>query len=249
MRKMEAKGRKMLALGVVAMMCAVAIIGIGYATAFGGTANTYNENNTATAKSLKLDNAAWTAMVDVTAVEFDEYTYQTGHAYYKTGATAVNTTYKGILLTTNTKDLTLTNNTGAAIAGISFTAFTGSSIGTTDFVYILEVSVGTAAEFSSEEEQTAYIVFNGTAAPAAADIELTSEINNNGSVLIKMNLYLAYLPDVEVPASMIGPATAYNPASPTVGATPAKASETGPAGATISSIGFGFSVTEYVPTP
>ena len=80
---MEAKGRKMLALGVVAMMCAVAIIGVGYA-AFSNTANarTYNENNSTEAGYMVLSPSgtaitAWTPIVTTAAEEnFSTYSYQ-----------------------------------------------------------------------------------------------------------------------------------------------------------------------------
>ncbi len=92
---MEAKGRKMLALGIVAMLCAVAIIGIGYA-AFGGNARTYNQGNSTTAGYMTLTpggdgNAKWNGIAADADVAISTYVHSTGTAYYFAGNSTTET--------------------------------------------------------------------------------------------------------------------------------------------------------------
>ena len=77
---MEAKGRKMVAMGVVIALCAVAMIGAAYA-AFAGNASTYNQGNTVTPGFMTLtpdgDTAAarWAAISSTGSQELDTYSY------------------------------------------------------------------------------------------------------------------------------------------------------------------------------
>ena len=132
---MEAKGRKMLALGIVGMMCAVAIIGAAYA-AFNGTARTYNQGNTATAGNILIDNASFTAMISSAGVEFDTYSAETGKAYYFDGGSDVNSLFAKKVGTA--KDLTVNNHTGAAITALTIGAKSSVAISNTEFIYFFE---------------------------------------------------------------------------------------------------------------
>ena len=72
---MENKMKKTIALGAVIMLCAVAVIGVGYA-AFSGTARTYNEGNSATSGYIGLVNGSFDPMIDSVVTEFDVYVGQ-----------------------------------------------------------------------------------------------------------------------------------------------------------------------------
>ena len=129
----------MLALGVVAMMCAVAIIGIGYAT-FGGTARTYNEGNTATAGNILIENESFTAMISAAGVEFDTYSAESGDAYYfESGGATVNSLFAKQV--GDAKDLTVNNRTGAAITALTVGAKSSVAITNAEFIYFFEVSI------------------------------------------------------------------------------------------------------------
>ena len=234
---MENKGRKMLALGIVAMLCAVAIIGIGYA-AFSGTAKTYNENNVAGAEYLKLDNSAWTPMVN-TSFEYNYYDAQAGDVWYLTGTTTpVNSIYSakavGSALT-----LTLTNKTASSIASVDFTVTTVGTVNGGDFKCFLGVTVAGVEQFimlNSSSAQT--IVINDF----ATTTEGADPLGVNGTADITLQLYLGYEANKYIPESFIG--NVVNPADKGANDIPGRLSENGPVG--ISDMDLGFSVKEHV---
>ena len=240
----------MLALGIVAMLCAVAIVGIGYA-AFGGSAKTYNQNNAATAGYMTLTPqgattaAEWAAITTASDVTgFDTYAYavmedhdsdpETPDQYvdYKayffvtpggeagTGV-ANNYTVKEI----NSKTFRLTNQTGSAITSVKFDATASQNAPAGNFVYFLKVTVGEASpvymNISTEKQQTAAINITSVATGNYVDIDVA--------------ICIGYIANVYVPNNYIGPA---GPSE--VGRTiPAIKDGTGPVGLTATSFSFG----------
>ena len=199
MRKMEAKGRKMLALGIVAMLCAVAIIGIGYAAAFGGTAKTYNDNNVAEAQYLSLspgtDGSAWNAISSgaVDAV-FDEYTYNdsgTKYAYsyidgtVTTDLTISAVTYKSVQL--GTKTFIVGNETGAATTSVTISVKASDLVGNADYVYILKVGAADP------------VILDNTGSVTAKDFVLNLAIADGETANVAVTLYIGYQENVYLP--------------------------------------------------
>ena len=129
----------MLALGIVAMLCAVAMVGIGFAT-FNGTARTFNEGNSATAGNILINNGSFDPMIRDVSVEFDTYTYSTGVAYYfeSGGASEHGFTAKAV---GSEKELTVNNNTGANITTMTVGAKATANISNADFTYFFRVTV------------------------------------------------------------------------------------------------------------
>ena len=200
MRKMEAKGRKMLALGVIAMMCAVAIIGIGYAAFAPGTAKTYNDNNRVESGYMTLTPqagtvGAWDAITatDASAL-FDTYVYQreaaTKTAFYltagETPTTVVADTVSYTATKVGTKTFVLDNQTGASIATLTMKVKQSVAVGNADFVYIL--TIGTVNH-----------VLSSTTDGYATDFELTSVAT--GTTELEVSLYIGYVADVYLPVS------------------------------------------------
>ena len=141
------KNRIVLAV-TAAVVIALLFMGIGYA-AFGGTARTYNEDDSQTLAYMSVTPANFNRIF-TGETPFDTYVYNDGTtktAYaFKEGVTAVDltvasTTYKAALL--GTKDMTVLNNTGSDIDTLNFkiTAVNDAGeIGSTDFVYIFKLT-------------------------------------------------------------------------------------------------------------
>ncbi len=192
----------MLALGIVAMLCAVAIIGIGYAAFAPGTAKTYNDNNAVNAEYITLTPqagdppiGAWDAITATDAVaKFDTYVYQRAAAtktayYFASGETTTPITADTVNYTATkvgTKTFVLDNQTGAAIATLTMKVKQSVMVGNTDFVYIL--SIGTVNH-----------VLSSTTDGYVTDFELTSVAV--GTTNLEVSLYIGYSADVYLPKS------------------------------------------------
>ncbi len=205
----------MLALGAVIMMCAVAIIGAGYA-AFSNTANarTYNADNSATAGYMTITPTAggtsvWDPMsTDDVNGNFSTYVYghvageppatttTTEKAYYFTsGATTVNSLTA--LKLGDTKTFTIANQTGAAITSLSLnvkaTLGATGTVGTNDeFKYFLKIGDSTFIDIDDDLVST------------GATKTLTISIADEASATLAVELYIGYTEDVGIPTGYIG---------------------------------------------
>ncbi len=205
----------MLALGAVIMLCAVAIIGAGYAAfSNSATARTYNADNSATAGYMTITPTAggtsvWDPMsTDNVNGNFSTYVYghvtgtapdttvTTEKAYYFTsGATTVNSLTA--LKLGDTKTFTITNQTGANITSLSLNVKaalgTSGAVGTnTEFKYFLKIGDST------------FIDINEELVSAGATETLTISINDGASAALAVELYIGYTADVGIPEGYIG---------------------------------------------
>ena len=207
----------MLALGAVIMLCAVAIIGAGYA-AFSTTANarTYNEGNSVTAGYMTLTpgaagSADWTAISTDAKAEYSAYTFQhstnTYDAYYITDAALVEVT--GVANGYYVKELgtaktfTLKNETGAAINQVTFGA---------------KAKVAQATDLGSNAEFKYFLkVVNGSNTPLYLEVNATTEqtgtltltsIPNEDSGAITVQLCVGYQVNCYLPTDFIGDVSA-----------------------------------------
>ena len=210
----------MLALGAVIMLCAVAIIGAGYA-AFSNTATarTYNEGNSATAGYMTITPdgsgaAAWDAIsTNAVKSEFSSYAFlhesNTNVAYYSNGTvldidgSPVNGWCVKELGTA--KAFTLKNDTGAAISQITFGAKAkigdeGAIGNNTDYKYFLKVSNGTNVlylDVDATEEKTGTLAL--TSIPDGEDGAITVQL----CIGYQVNCYLPtnFIGDVSASAA------------------------------------------------
>jgi len=96
------------------------------------------------------------------------------------------------------KVIAVDNQTGSDISALNLAIKAAPGpIGSTDFVYVFEV-VGTAA--------AKYAVFDGDSELSIAD--LACEIDSAASANVTVTLYIAYVPNVYVPNTYIGAASA-----------------------------------------
>ena len=189
----------MLALGIVAMLCAVAIVGIGYAAVFGGSAKTYNDNNVADAQYLSLspgtDGSAWNAISSgaVDAV-FDEFTYNDSGTKYAfsyieslspTEVTVSAVTYQAVQL--GTKNFIIGNETGAATTTVTISVKASDLVGNADYVYLLKVGTADAQ------------VLDYTGSVTEKDFALTLAIPSGETSTVAVVLYIGYVENVYLP--------------------------------------------------
>lgn len=246
---MEYKMKKSMALGVVIMLCAVAMIGAGYA-AFNGHARTYNEGNSAEAGFMTLTpsgtgEAKWDAITSGTNngfAYFDTYTYYVmsgdpevktdKFAYYFNGTSTTNITVgeetdKYTIAQIGTKDFVVSNETGAQITSFTLKIIQNNSAGNTDFKYI--VKVGDVYQALSTTGATSYD-------SGALTFSITQAIASGSSGNITVDLFVGYSANIYVPNTFMGPADAQS-ATNTI---PAKESGVGPTD--LASLTLGFSV-------
>ncbi|WII09351.1 hypothetical protein O8W32_00630 [Methanomassiliicoccales archaeon LGM-DZ1] len=245
---MEYKMKKSMALGVVIMLCAVAMIGAGYA-AFNGHARTYNEGNSANAGFIELvpggtGDAQWTPLSNNVATAFSEYTYNDGgtkKAYYIAAGdvdsdTPVAPIANYVVKVLGSKTYTVANKTSEAITAIDFGVKSDKGVGNTDFVYVVKVANGASIQ---------YVVLNTSAATAENVLSFTglSVAAETGTTTFTVSLCIAYLPNVYIPDSFIGPAVTPTDDDHDQGA---KQSTTGPVdiGTGDDALALGFSVTD-----
>ena len=218
---MENKGKKMLALIAVIGLCAVALIGAGYA-AFGSgiTARTYNSDNNVDAGSIVIapngDNTtpAWQAITGANAnkQEFKTYSYGTGNntstAYYLTGAASIGsitvgqttTNYVGISL--GSKTFTISNQTSADITKVTLSVEQSKLVGNADFKYFVKVG-NVLQELQNSGEITA---LNFTDIVVDIDAYDGTTVSTD---TVTVNLYIGYAEDVYIPDVGYGPAVDY----------------------------------------
>ena len=190
----------MLALGAVIMLCAVAIIGAGYA-AFAGTASTYNENNNATTGYMTLTPQAtgaqtsiWDAIVGNAKSNFSTHVYQDSTnakvAYYLSDA-ASNVTISGydVVKAVGTKDFILLNEADPSINAIDIkvkaAAIDGSTplaYGDAEFAYVLGIKIGNVEKFC----------VIGTSEMEFSNMNVTF---TNNQATITATIYIAYAID------------------------------------------------------
>ena len=183
----------MLALGAVIMLCAVAIIGAGYA-AFSNTATarTYNEGNNATAGYMTLTPGTtaagdWSAISADAKAEYSSYKYQhestTNVAYYVAGGAVIDTEGSAangyyVKELGTAKTFTLENQTGASISQITFGAKakigTDGAVGNNaDYKYFLKVANGSNVLYlavDETEEKTGTLALTAIADNASGEI-------------------------------------------------------------------------------
>ncbi|AMH94710.1 adhesin-like protein [methanogenic archaeon ISO4-H5] len=198
---MEYKMKKSMALGVVIMLCAVAMVGAGYA-AFNGNARTYNMDNSATAGYATFASADWNAITSGNGTaDLDTYVYEASSssktAYYFTGTTTTATINSNsyTLSLIGTKDFTLTNETGAAISAYKVGVTASSAVGSSSFQYFVKIG----NEYKA-------IATSGTPAELVFDITPASAIADAGTDTVTIGLYIGYIANVYLPDTFIGPA-------------------------------------------
>ena len=212
---MEHKARKMLALGAVIMLCAVAIIGAGYA-AFSNTATarTYNEGNSATAGYMTITPdgtgaAAWDAIstTDIVA-SFSTYvykhsdgavtpTYTTEKAYYFADDAGASVHDLFAIKLGETKTFTVANQTGTAIASFSMNVKAKVAAAT---------DIGTNAEFKYflKIGDQFFDIDSTMASAEGVTKTVTLAVPSEGSETLNVELYIGYTADVGIPEDYIG---------------------------------------------
>ena len=251
---MENKMKKTIALGAVIMLCAVAVIGVGYA-AFNGNARTYNEGNSATSGYIGLVNGSFDPMIDSVVTEFDVYAAETATCYYfddTSGAVTINTDYVGLAVG-DEKALTVTNNTGSNITSLTiYIKADKANVGNADFPYFVKVwidGITDSAQFlqmSTTAGTEVNAVFTDFGSAANVQVLADNDDTTEGAiktVTIKMQFYIAYNPDYLVPVSGIGDVVTSIPDGKTAADyVDGKSSTTGPLD--ITGVGFGFRVVD-----
>ena len=205
------------------MLCAVAIIGAGYA-AFTGSARTYNQGNSVDVGNITLtpDGASatekWAAISTVANKEiFDTYKYASTDAtpvektaYYFASA-GTNVTDGGVannytVREVASKDYIITNDSGSAISAINFKVKATADTPAGDFKYFLKVSIGTTVTYlnvSATEQET-----------TAKAITIAADAGSTGTISVA--ICIGYVANVYIPANFIGPATAETTAYPAI---------------------------------
>ncbi len=200
------KNRIVLAITAIVVI-ALLFVGAGYA--FSGDARTYNPDDEQKLEYMSITPADFnpiftTAITNGTI--FDTYVYQgatateIAYAFNVPEETVEDLTidtkeYKAVQLGV-TKNMTVHNETGAAITALDVTMNTASAVGSADFVYIFKLQIGTATP--------AYIIFNGVTTANVADF-VASLPDAEHDVVIGVTAYIAYVPNVVVPTNYIGP--------------------------------------------
>lgn len=193
------------------MLCAVAIIGAGYA-AFSNTAkaSTYNENNTVDVGYMRLtpgDSTGddWDAITTVDLVKFSTYTYNnsgTKNAYYfadNDGQTTVGV-YTAVPI--GNKTFRVDNDTGSSISTVSLTAKQNRLVGNTGIVFIMKVGnvVNVLDSTGDITEKTFAVTLDGNTSQ-----EGDQPVADEGSALITVELYIGYNATEYIkPADMYG---------------------------------------------
>lgn len=190
------------------MLCAVAIIGAGYA-AFSNTATarTYNAGNSATAGYMTITPTAggtnvWDPIsTDAIVDSFSTYVYGKGSpavsatAYYFADTPTPLHELTALKIGTVTKTFTIENQTGDAISKLSFkvTAVVGEggSLGTNaEFIYFLKIG------------DLFYDINDALKSGVSQD--LTISIANGESETINAELYIGYVEDYAIPTGYVG---------------------------------------------
>lgn len=257
---MEYKMKKSMALGVVIMLCAVAMVGAGYA-AFNGNARTYNAGNSADAGFMNIvpdgsGAAQWTALSANVDTAFNEYTYQvmvdedndagtpdvsvTRKAYYFDSTSGLDTDSSKAPVEGYTikilggKDYIVSNKTNDAITAIDFEITADKIVGNADFIYLVKVKTGTSYEYLVLDSDDTNNVLHFTGLSLAA---------STGTATFTVSFCIAYLADAFIPESFIGPAADSTGTGYTQGA---KVSDDGPVSISTgaSALSLGFKVTD-----
>ncbi len=222
-KRIEHKTRKMLALGAVIMLCAVAIIGAGYA-AFAGSARTYNQGNSVDVGNITMGPTGstvaekWAAISttdnkevfgtyryvteDVTPVEKTAYYFNVAGDTIDDGGVADGYTVKQVA----SKDFIITNDSGSAISAINFKVKASADTPAGDFKYFLKVTIGTTVTYlnvSTAEQET-----------TAKAIAIAAAAGSTGTISVA--ICVGYVANVYIPATFIGPATTTATAYPAI---------------------------------
>ena len=202
------KNRIVLAVTAIVVL-ALLFAGIGYA--FNGTARTYNQGDEQTLAYMSVTpNSFDPIFTDAATAKtiFDSYVYNDGttkaaYAFNETEETVEEVTvdataYKAVKLNSTALQLTVLNETGAAISKINVAVDSTKTVGNGDFVFIFKLQVVGDAPDNIE-----YIVFNGF---ASANVNITTSIADTTSKIVAVTVYVGYEADVYVPNNYIGPA-------------------------------------------
>ncbi len=205
----------MLALGAVIMLCAVAIIGAGYA-AFSNTATarTYNEGNSATAGYMTLTpgaagSANWDAISADVDVALSSYVYNSGIAYYfadeSTSPVTVDSTAGYTVASLGSKDIVITNQTGGDISTVDFVVKQDKVVGNADFIYIVCVNgVYKALQYTGDVADITFAITIDTDTTTAENEPLA----DGESYAVSVSLCIGYVANCQIPTSWIGAVTA-----------------------------------------
>ena len=231
---MENKMKKTIALGAVIMLCAVAVIGVGYAAVFNGNARTYNSGNSTDAGYMTLtpsgdnDTAKWQAITVNANSEFDSYTYYstaTKVAYnFTNGGSGITLTSTNCVSPTLTDDVTyfskslgektliVNNGSGKDVKTIQLTVTPTDKVGNAEFVYFIKVAAGSYEKYAVLDDASAQAatakVFDGITNGLVDDTNTTDVDESVITTLnITVTLYVGYVANVTIPDNFIGPAT------------------------------------------
>ena len=203
----------MLALGIVAMLCAVAMVGIGFAT-FGGNARTYNQGNSTTAGYMTLTpvdggTGVWAGIAVDADVAISTYVHSTGTAYYFAGnstspVTVDETQGYTVSAALGTKTFTLANHTGNDISSISFVATPDETVGSANFIYIICVGgVYKALPYTGQPGDIAFAITIDT-----DDQQQGNQPLEDGDTYdVSVSLHIGYIANCKIPTTWVGPTT------------------------------------------
>ncbi len=207
---MKTMQKNRIVLGITAIVV-IALLYVGAGYAFSGDARTYNPGDEQKLEYMSITPADFNPIFTTAITEgtiFDTYVYQgatvndkeTAYAFNVPAETVVDLTidtveYKAVKLG-ETKNMTVHNETGAAITALNVSMNTASAVGSADFVYIFKLQIG--------EATPAYIIFNGVSTGSVADFA-ASLPDAEHDVVIGVTAYIAYAPNVIVPTNYVGP--------------------------------------------
>ena len=195
--------KKKIVAGITAIVVlALLFAGVGYA--FSGTARTYNQGDEQTLAYMSVTPSSFDPIFDneTGGTIFDTYVYdasgtKTAYAFKNASAPVEvpeDATYTAIEL--GTVNLTVLNNTGAALSALNIAINATGNVGSPDFVYIFKLQIGAGTP--------ALYAFKG--ANAYTFTNFTASIADGSNAVIAVTVYIGYVANVYVPSTYIGPA-------------------------------------------
>jgi hypothetical protein len=201
---MKTMQKNRIVLGITAIVV-IALLYVGAGYAFSGDARTYNPGDEQKLEYMSITPADFNPMFTNASggTIFNTYVYNDSGekiAYaFKAASTPITVgTTNYVALQLGTKVMSIENQTGAGITALNFDIYASGNAGNESFVYIFSVKIGEAAE--------AYTVFNGSATSAQIS-SYAATIADGATADVTVTAFVAYVPNVFVPASYIGPAT------------------------------------------
>ena len=238
------------------MLCAVAIIGVGYA-AFSNTATarTYNEGNNAIAGYMVITPGTeasenWDPIVSNVVESFSTYHYRPitaagppivygtpATAYYLAGVAAGTDDAAGYYVKdVASKNFTVENQTGGILDSIAFKAKASAAVGNADFKYFLKVvdGAGTAVYFDIDTSDV------------SKDVSLASSLADGAKRELTVSVCIGYKPNCVLPSVRYGDVSSFaegSVPSPLPSGFDQLARSTGNAPADMAATTFAFAVT------